>query len=68
MTSEGAEQRDRHNSRKLAYNFLTILQNNDVLSTMEMDREKYIQYFLDGDEEKLSPRGKKMAKYVHLYA
>ena len=67
VTSEGAEQRDRHNSRKLAYNFLTILQNNDVLSTMEMDREEYIQYFLDGDEEKLSPRGAKRWPNMYIF-
>ena len=67
-TSKGADERDRHNSRKLAYNILTILQNKGMLSTMEMNREEYIQYFLEGDEEKLKPREGKRWPNMYIFS
>ena len=55
-TGKGPEEADRHNSRKLAYNLMTMLQNHGYLTTKPMSVYDYVEHFLGGDDTRLKPR------------
>ena len=59
--AKGPDEAVAQNSKKLAYNLMTMLQNQDLLTTRPMSVSDYIESFLEGDDSKWEPRrGKRM--------